>query len=220
MVNEKKSFMLEQILSESIWQYYNLIKKYFKINENYVDIVFYSINQSTTETNYTKFLSNVEFKLNEMLLQSVEIHKNKISNIIIGQKNDVKGFIHSKDFKNDDFLIDFSKLLYLIIKRIEMNETLAKEVVFKQFIIDKNDSIILILSKDNIIENYNLKALSFFKYDIKGKHINLFLKNQKLRIPEDSYDSFYMDLIIKRTDFKAKISSYKDEKILLELLSK
>jgi hypothetical protein len=48
----------------------------------------------------------------------------------------------------------------------------------------------------------------------------MFLKKQKLRIPEDSYDSFYMDLVIKRTDFKAKISSYKNEKILLELLTK
>src|SRR6056297_1277310 len=219
MQENKKSFMLEQLLSESIWQYYNLIKKFFKFNKNYVDMIFFALNTSSHETSWLNYLKNIEFKLNEILSSSIQITKEQDSNIIIGQKKDIRAFIKYEKKEDEEFLIEFSKFLYLLIKRIEINSKMAKEVVFKQFIIDKNDSIIIILDEKDIIENYNLKALTFFKYDIRGKNIGLYIKNQKLVKPESSYDSIYMSLKIKNVDFKAKISSYKSEKTLIELIS-
>ncbi|MGM0640945.1 MAG: hypothetical protein ACQESN_05940 [Thermotogota bacterium] len=219
MLEDKKSYMIEQILSESIWQYYNLIKKYFQFNKNYVDIIFYALNSSNNEISWLNYLKNIEFKLKELLSPTIKISKEQDSNILIGQKNDIRAFIKYENTKDKEFLYEFSKFLYLMIKKIEINSQMAKEVIFKQFIIDKNDSIILILDENDVIENYNLKAISFFKYDIRGKKIDLYIKNQKLIKPQNSYDSIYMDLIVKKVEFKAKISSYKSEKTLIELIS-
>lgn len=219
MIKNKKEKILEQILSESIWKYFNSIKKYFKINENYIDILFYALNACISETSYMKYLKNVEIQLNQSISENIKISDKLNSQIIIGAKNDIKAFINYKNEEDADFLFELSKILYLCIKKIEINEKLAKEVVFKQFIIDKNNSIILIIDKNWIIENYNLKALSFFKYDIRGKSIKLYLKERTLNIPKNSYDSFYTFLNIKNVKFQAKISSYKNEKTLIELIS-